>query len=95
MAGPWRSTPARRATGTPPRRTSTPGPSRGWFWFKGPDGGAHAYAVAGVNGKHLSQAALDLHKFLGNPPINSEAEPFDTSWQDGLAIVDGPCKNVP
>lgn len=65
------------------------------IWFKGPDGGAHAYAVAGVNGKHLSQAALDLHKFLGNPPINSEAEPFDTSWQDGLAIVDGPCKNVP
>jgi hypothetical protein len=77
------------------------------MFFAGPDGRAHPYVVAGVVGKHLSSPeALKLHKGLqtlaagGDPTklktkIVGEEAPLGKEFQDGVALLDGPLRNVP
>ena len=75
------------------------------MFVAGPDGGVHPHAVAGVVGKHLSSpAALELNRFLQNAAaakdpskvtILGEDKPLGKGWQDAIALLDGPLRNVP
>ena len=75
------------------------------MFLKGPDGQSHPYVVAGVVGKHVSsQKALDLHRNLqrlaaAKDPtkvtILGEGNPLGQEWQDAIALMDGPLRNVP
>jgi hypothetical protein len=65
------------------------------MYFSGPAAGeAHAYLVAGAIGKHLSQPALDLHTMFRTEVLGSPQAPFGKAWQDGVALLDGPLRNV-
>ena len=73
------------------------------MFFAGPDGRAHPYAVSGVVGKHLSPEALELNRNLqrlaagGDPAkarVLGETTPLGKEWQDAIALLDGPLRNV-
>lgn len=65
------------------------------IYFSGPSAGeAHAYLVSGVTGKHLSQEALNLHGVFGTEIVGSPQEPKGKAWQDAVAILDGPLRNI-
>jgi hypothetical protein len=61
---------------------------------KAPTVGVHPYAVSGCIGKHLSPAALNLYEFLKAPIFGSLTEPLGDEWQGGVALLDGPLRNV-
>lgn len=63
-------------------------------YYLGPDGAVHTYAVAGCVGKHLSPAALNLYQFVETPVVGSPTKPLGKEWQDGVALLDGPLRNV-
>jgi hypothetical protein len=75
------------------------------MFLAGPDGEPYPYVVAGVVGKHLSSPeALALNRFLQqaaaakNPDrvtILGEPKPLGKEWQDAIALLDGPLRNVP
>ncbi len=62
--------------------------------YEGPDGEVHPYAVSGCIGKYLSPAALNLYKFVETPSVGSVTEPLGKEWQDGVALLDGPLRNI-
>jgi cell wall-associated NlpC family hydrolase len=65
------------------------------LWFSGASAGeAHAYLVSGAIGKHLSREALDLHAMFRTEVVGSPQTPFGKAWQDGVALLDGPLRNV-
>jgi hypothetical protein len=67
-------------------------------------GQAHPYVVSGIVGKHVSSPeALELHKNLqklaakadpSKVTILGEAKPLGKEWQDAIALMDGPLRNV-
>jgi hypothetical protein len=63
-------------------------------YYLGPDGAVHTYAVAGLIGKHLSPAALNLYQFVETPVVGSPTKPLGKEWQDGVALLDGPLRNI-
>jgi hypothetical protein len=60
--------------------------------------------VSGIVGKHVSSPeALELHKNLqklaakadpSKVTILGEAKPLGKEWQDAIALMDGPLRNV-
>jgi cell wall-associated NlpC family hydrolase len=65
------------------------------MYFRGPEGGqVHAYVVTGGIGKLLSPEALGLQCFFKTPVVGSLAEPLGKEWQDSIAILDGPLRNI-
>ncbi|MGD9704213.1 MAG: NlpC/P60 family protein [Acidimicrobiia bacterium] len=64
-------------------------------FYKGAEGEAHPYVVSGCIGKHLSPAALNIYTFAKTPIVGSTAEPLGDEWQGGVALLDGPLRNVP
>ncbi len=69
------------------------------LWYRGPDGGAYAYQLAGLHGKALGNAGLELCRSLGVPESitgpGSKTAPLDETWQATAILVDGPCRNQP
>jgi len=63
-------------------------------FYKGPAGDVHPYAVTGAVGKHLSPAGLNLHVFFKTPTVSSATEGLGEEWQDGVALLDGPLRNI-
>ncbi len=63
-------------------------------WFAGPDGVAHPYAVSGVTGKFLNERALNNYLFFETKVKGAMDAPLGPAFSDGVALVDGPCKNV-
>lgn len=65
------------------------------MYFSGSQPGeVHVYVVSGVVGKHLSPDALNLHKLFQTPQAGSPTEPLPVQWSEGLALLDGPMRNV-
>jgi cell wall-associated NlpC family hydrolase len=64
-------------------------------YYKGANGEAHPYVVSGCVGKHLSPAALNVYAFGKTEVVGSVAEPLGDEWRDGVALLDGPLRNVP
>lgn len=69
------------------------------IWYRGPDGGSHAYQLLGLHGKHLSRPALDLARMAGvaEPARSSaggSANPLPNVWSRTAILVDGPCRSV-
>ena len=84
----------------PQRSTTTQQPeeddmSRVMFMKGVGKGEVHAYVVTGGVGKLLSPEALRLHDFFKTERLGSLTEPLGKEWQDGVAILDGPLRNVP
>jgi hypothetical protein len=65
------------------------------MFFSGPSAGeAHPYIVSGVVGKHLTPEAVELHSIFHTEILGSPQAPFGKAWQDGVALLDGPLRNV-
>jgi hypothetical protein len=63
-------------------------------FFKGKAAGeVHPYAINGIVGKHLTPEAVALYKALG-AEVRPSNEPLDQSFRDGVALLDGPLRNV-
>jgi cell wall-associated NlpC family hydrolase len=85
----------RLPTPPPPNNTQKEDDVSKIIYFSGPSAGeAHPYLVSGVTGKHLSQEALDLHGVFGTEVVGSPDKPCGKAWQDAVAILDGPLRNI-
>jgi hypothetical protein len=64
------------------------------IWYEGPDGSGQPYAVSGVTGKFLDEDALNVYLFFHHPVQGKSDAPLGASFSKGVALLDGPCKNV-
>lgn len=65
-------------------------------WYEGPanNSGSHAYHVHGITAAYInSMETLNLLKYLGIKEAGHPFKPLGVTWQDGMLIFDGPCRN--
>lgn len=80
----------------PPAPTEDDDMATQLVWYTGPPAspGPHCYHLGGIHGCWVVKPeAIALLKFLGVPESNTAAKPLGPEWQDGMILVDGPCKN--
>lgn len=66
-------------------------------YLKNPKSDAtHAYHLKGITAKWCTvEATTNLLKYIGVQAANTRAGAYPVEYQNGLVIVDGPCRNTP
>lgn len=92
-----------RAYPSTPIPTTTPSPTddeedemSAIVYLKNPTTTAtHAYHLKGIHAKYcVKEETTNLLKYIGVKETNTRAGAYPVEYQNGLVIVDGPCKNV-